>query len=189
MASQPQGKKYHVVAIAFHWIIAILVLFLLFWGHFMTDLPKGSFERLEAFQFHQSVGLTLLMLTLFRLAWRLKHPALPAPPGLKHWEEKLREFTHIGFYVLLILLPLSGWTIASTSPLGVPIEYFGLFEWPFLPFLTGLENKQQIYEVFVEIHHYLGWGIIALFIVHMVGISKHTFILKDDLWKRMIPGK
>ena len=181
--------KYSIVAMILHWLIALAVIFMLFWGRYMTDLPKGSFERLEAFQLHQSIGLTILMLTLLRIVWRLRHPVPPKPEGLGAWEATLRKGTHIGFYSLLIIIPLSGWSVASTSSLEVPIEYFGQFDWPFISFLTNIENKQDIHEAFEEVHKYLGWGMIALITLHLAGILKHTFILKDTLWRRMVPGK
>ena len=181
--------KYSGGAMTLHWLIALAVIFMLFWGRYMTDLPKGSFERLEAFQLHQSIGLTILMLTLIHIIWRLKHPVPPQPAGLKAWEATLRRATHVGFYVLLIIIPLSGWSVASTSSLGVPIEYFGQFDWPFISFLTNIENKQDVHEAFEKVHEYLGWGMIALLVLHLAGIFKHTFILKDALWRRMVPGK
>ena len=181
--------KYSSIAITLHWLIALAVIFMLVWGRYMTDLPKGSFDRLEAFQLHQSIGLTILILTIIRIIWRLRNPVPPQPEGLKPWEETLRKTTHIGFYVLLIIIPLSGWSVASTSSLGVPIEYFGQFDWPFISFLTNIENKQDVHEAFEKVHEYLGWGMIALLVLHLAGIFKHTFILKDALLKRMVPGK
>lgn len=185
----PARIKYSAVAMILHWLIAFAVIFMLIWGRYMTGLPKGAFERLEAFQLHQSIGLTILMLTLLRIAWRLRHPVPPKPEGLRPWEQNLRKGTHIGFYVLLIIIPLSGWAVASTSSLGVPIEYFGQFEWPFISPLTDIDNKQDVHEAFEGAHEYLGWGMIALLVLHLAGILKHTFILKDALWKRMVPGK
>jgi len=185
----PANLKYSSVAMILHWLIALAVIFMLFWGRYMTGLPKGAFERLEAFQLHQSIGLSILMLTLVRIVWRLWHPVPPKPEGLKPWEQNLRKATHIGFYVLLIIIPLSGWSVASTSSLGVPIEYFGQFDWPFISTLTDINNKQDVHEAFEEVHEYLGWGMIALIGLHLAGILKHTFILKDALLRRMIPGK
>ncbi|MEE8294263.1 MAG: cytochrome b [Sphingomonadales bacterium] len=189
MTREPLDKKYNVVAMSLHWIIAILVLFMLWFGRVVEDLPKGSFERLEGFQLHYSIGLTILIFTVMRIIWRVMNPGPPHPPGLKGWEKGLRDFTHYGFYGLLILIPFSGWTIASTSSLGVPIEFFGQFEWPFLPTLAEMANRKEVHEAFEGIHKYLGWGMIGFFVLHMAGILKHTFILKDGLWKRMIPGK
>lgn len=189
MTSEPMGKKYHVVAMAFHWIIAIPVLFMLWFGHYVEDLPKGSFDRLEGFQMHYSIGLTILILTLGRIIWRMIHPAPPMVPTMKRIEVIFAKSIHHLFYILLLGLPLAGWATASTSRLNVPIRFFDLFQVPWFPFVRGGEGQQAVHEFFEFIHVNLGWVMLGLFILHFAAVMRHALILKDGTLRRMIPGK
>jgi len=144
--------RYTTVAIILHWAIALLIIFMLPFGHYMTDLPRGSFERLAAFQAHYSIGITILVLTLARLVWRFMHPAPKLPSTMKPAEKMLAKAAHYLFYVLLIALPLAGWATATTSSLGTPIYFFDLFQVPWFPGLYGLESREIVHEVFEEMH-------------------------------------
>lgn len=184
MKVKSDTRRYGVVAMALHWAIAFAVLFMLWFGRYMTGLPKGSFERLQAFQLHKSIGITILLLTLARIGWRLYNRGPNPVPALKGWELWLMKTVHYWFYILLLLIPLSGWISASSSPLGVPIEYFGWFRWPPFP---GIAPNEAVNGMFEEIHEFLGQGMIALIALHLLGVVRHTFIWKDGLLKRMLP--
>ena len=71
-------------------------------------------------QLHKSVGITILLLSLVRIAWRLTHRPPPEPPGLARWELALSKVTHLGFYFIMIAMPLTGWMIVSASGRGIP---------------------------------------------------------------------
>ena len=189
MTREPEGKKYNSVAIAFHWVIAVLVIFMLFWGRYMTDLPKGSYERLEGFQLHFSIGITILVLSVLRLIWRLMNPAPKLISTMKKHEKILARGTHYLFYGLLIILPLAGWATVSTSSLDVPIIFFDLFQWPWFPGVHDIENRKIIYEVFKQMHVTIGWLVLGLVVLHVLAAIRHALILKDGALKRMWPGK
>lgn len=187
--SEPTGKKYNSVSMAFHWIIAVLVLFMLWFGHYVHDLPRGSIERLEGFQMHYSIGFTILGLTVLRIIWRMMHPAPPMVPGMKMVEKILAKITHYLFYMLLIVIPLAGWATATTSSLGLPIMFFDLFQVPWFPGIKGGESQKLLHEISEEIHVTMGWGMLGLFVLHFLATLRHAFILKDGTLKRMMPGK
>jgi cytochrome b561 len=178
------SRRYGVVAAALHWVIAGAVIFMLWFGRYMTDLPKGSFERLQAIQLHRAIGITILLLTLVRIGWRLHNRGPNPMPSLKGWELWLMKTVHYWFYILLLAIPLTGWISTSTGELRVPISFFGWFHWPFFP---GSASNHAANEVFTEGHEFLGNVMIGLIALHILGALRHTFVLRDRLLKRMLP--
>ena len=181
--------RYDTVSASLHWLIAGGIIFMLWYGHYVSDLPKGSFARLEGFQLHYSIGLTILVLSLVRLIWRVLHPAPKLPATMKAWEKALAKAVHIMFYALMIMIPLAGWAAATTSPLDVPIYFFDLFQWPWFPGIKNAESREIIHEVFGEMHETMGRAMLGLLALHVLAVLKHTFIDRDRLFKRMWFGK
>jgi cytochrome b561 len=101
--------RYTKVAIALHWIIAALILYNLTSGLLRGFLPRGFF------QFHVSAGLTILILSVARVVWRLTHKPPPFLP-MKTWEAKLAHGVHFLLYAAMLLLPFSGWALISSNP-------------------------------------------------------------------------
>ena len=131
---------------------------------------------------HKSVGLTVPVLAVLRLAWRLMNPPPPYPDHMTTAEVVLAKLSHWGFYVLMLALPLSGWAMVSTSKLQFPILYFGLFEIPKLPFSKAWG------ELFDQSHLILGWITLALIVLHVAAALKHHYFDRDDVLVRMLPG-
>ncbi len=183
MASEPADvnfqaaqQRYSSVAILLHWLLALTVAFQLALGFAMPDGPSGFDE----FQLHKSVGITILVLTLVRLAWRLTHR--PPPPVERGFGGFLAKAVHTGFYIFLIAMPLTGWAVVSTSRIEVPTILWGLFEWPHLPLSRG------VHEAAEEAHELIAWLGVGLFLLHVAGVIRHQLLLKDGLLKRMAPA-
>lgn len=177
--------RYTKVAIFLHWLIGLSIIALLALGLVMEDLPQEY--RFFAFQFHKSLGLTVLLLSVFRLIWRLTHRPPPYPNTMKLWEKKAAQFVHFFLYFLMLAIPLSGWALVSSSPRGIPTIWFGLFQWPSIPFWANSENKEVISNNFADIHGLLAWGAIALITIHFGAALKHQFYNRDDILSRMLP--
>ncbi|ATQ44244.1 cytochrome b [Caulobacter mirabilis] len=182
--------RYSAVAIVLHWTIALLMVWVVGLAWY-ADTLEGS-ARIEPLQLHKPLGITILVLTVLRLLWRLakKPPALST--HLKPWERFLAHAVHVLFYVVLLALPLSGWAMVSASKLITvfPINMFGLFEWPALSFLTNLPADQlkPTHDALQEAHHLLAKVIIYVLIpLHILGALKHQFLDKDNELARMIP--
>jgi cytochrome b561 len=110
----PHQGRYTRVAILLHWAIAALILFNLAFGFFMEGYqPPLKFIVIAA---HVSAGITVLILTVVRILWRLTHRPPPLSPTLKGWERGLAHAVHIGIYVLMLALPLTGWAMISANP-------------------------------------------------------------------------
>jgi cytochrome b561 len=139
---------------------------------------------------HKSIGLTVLVLSVLRLVWRLMHTAPPLPADLNPLLKFAGRVTHVALYFLIIALPLTGWGMVSASALGVPTHYFGLFDWPNLSFLANLPREQRApyHELFEDSHVLLAWTAIVLIVLHVLAALYHQFVRHDDVLRRMIPG-
>lgn len=174
------SSRYTGVAIALHWAMAALLLFMIWLGWNMEDNEAR-------FQLHKSVGITILFLALARLAWRFANPPPLLPEGMPGIEKTASHVVHIAFYVLMIAIPLGGWLMVSVSPFQVATVLYGVVSWPHLPFTEGLIGE-DLYE-FTEFFHSKGaWVIIALLALHVAGAVKHEIGAEDGVLKKMIPG-
>jgi cytochrome b561 len=183
-AGNKQRTTYTKVAIGLHWVIGGAILLQLLGGLQMESL-KGA-EKFAAFQNHKSLGLTILMLSIARLLWRIANPPPALPEGMKGWEIFAAKFTHIGFYCLMIGVPLGGWVIISTSPYNIATNWWGLFEWPRLP-LHDLPFRKELNEMAKQGHEIGAFSIIGLLVLHVGAVIKHIFVNDDDVASRMIP--
>ena len=182
-------SSYSAAAITLHWLIALMIIGNFVGGLLMEDLlgPGSSPEQKQLgftiVQLHKSFGLTVLVLSLLRLALRLSVGVPPLPSHMTPLERLLARITHVGFYAVMILLPLSGWVMVSASPIGIPTIWFGLFEWPHLPVGTSREISGSASEA----HELLAWFGVLLFFLHVGGALKHHFLDRDDVLARMLP--
>jgi cytochrome b561 len=180
-----ESARYTRVAIVLHWLIALLLMLQILGGWYVSDNLEGA-EKFAAIQIHKSTGLTILMLSLARLAWRLAHRPPPLPAGMPPWQKLAAHGVHVGLYALMIGIPLSGWVMISSTPYVVKTQWWGLFEWPGLP-LRGLEATKAINEGAGAAHSALVWAMVALWALHVAAALKHQFADKDGLLARMIP--
>lgn len=174
------SSRYTAVAIALHWAMAALLLFMIWLGWNMEDNEAR-------YQLHKSIGITILFLALARLAWRFANPPPALPGGMPKLEKTASHAVHVAFYVLMIGIPLGGWLLVSVSPFQVATVLYGVVSWPHLPFTEALISE-DLYE-FVEFFHSKGaWVIIALLALHVAGAVKHEFGAEDGVLKKMMPG-
>jgi len=171
-----QSQRYSNVAIVLHWLSALLMIYMLFWGESLIK----SRQTMDPFypSIHASIGLSILVLSVARLVWRLMNPPPPDVP-MPAWQATASHVLHWGFYALLILIPLSGMaaldrSIAGRHPEFSALTYFNTFPMPHF----SLTWFGQTHDLMTK----LG---IALLVLHVVGALKHQFIDKDGLLKRM----
>lgn len=172
-------NAYGSVAKLFHWIMALLILGLFFLGLYMSDLELSP-QKLQLYQWHKSLGATVLALAALRLCWRLWNivPALPA--GMALWERFGAHASHYALYALMFAMPLSGWIMSSYA--GYPVSVFGWFT---LPDLVAADKN--MFRLMRDVHEALGWSIVALASVHAGAALWHHFIRKDNVLRRMLP--
>ena len=180
--------RYSAVAIALHWTIALLILGNIGIAWYFNTLH--GMAKLPMIALHQSIGLSVLVLCVARLTSRLAVPPPPLPAYVKGWERWLAIAVHVGFYVIMIGLPLTGWAMRSASPLHLilPIKLFGL-PWPAIGPLASLpaDQMKSAEHLFEAAHGLLGKLAYALIVLHVAGALKHQFISRDDVVARMVP--
>ena len=168
--------RYSLPAMALHWAQAILVVWLLWLGWTMVDLPKGA-ERSAAYSLHKSLGLLVLVLTVLRLGWRLRHA--PPPALVSGWQARVAGGVHHALYLILLLTPLAGYLLSSFTP--YPLRFFGLevvkLGWP----------DETLNATFKSAHVILAWTGAALIAVHVAAAIKHA-LLRDGTLQRMLPS-
>jgi cytochrome b561 len=132
------AESWGAVARGFHWLIAALVLAQFAIGSIAEEM-KLTPAKLDLFVWHKSIGVTVLLLALLRLAWRLANPAPAPPPGTPHWEHKLASLAHSLIYALVFVVPLSGWLVSDAS--RVPFKAF--FFVPMPDFIATNHDLQE----------------------------------------------
>lgn len=182
--------RYDTIAMSLHWLIALGVIANIALGLYFVDLPRSDPDKFLLTQTHKSIGLTILVLSLLRVAWRLGHPVPPLPADMNPALKVFARTVQFLLYVLIVIIPLSGWALVSSSPLGLPTLYFGTFAWPHIPFLADLPRAQKMPLVreFATIHVFLAWSAIVLVPLHIAGALYHQFVRRDGVLMRMLPA-
>ena len=184
---QNSETRYGAVAVTLHWLIALIIIGMLFLGKYMADLPRDDPAKFDLIQLHKSIGITILTLSVLRLVWRLVNKVPPLPANMPAWERLAAHASHILLYVLIIGIPLTGWMMVSASPLGIPTIWFGTIEIPHLPGLQGFADQHAVEHDFKGAHELLGNLMIGLLVIHAGAALKHHFWDRDDVLVRMLP--
>ena len=179
------SARYTSVAIALHWIIAFLIIGMIWLGWNMETEDGKPIEWL--YQLHKSVGISILILTVARILWRVKNPEPDLPSDIKPPERFLAAGTQFTFYVLMLAMPLTGWLLVSTSSTGIATVLFGQVGWPHIPYARALLGGVG-HDVMEFIHSKLAWVLIVLLVLHVIGALKHEFSGQEGVLKRMWPG-
>ena len=180
-------RRYDAIAIALHWAIAALILIQIGLGWYFNEvLPDHSKAQDQMQDLHVSIGLTTLILVLVRIGVRLTHPAPPLPQDMPAWERLLARAVQWLFYILMLVIPLTGWALVSVRHEDIP--FWGL-DWPAMPGLTGFARPEAraIGRQLKHIHIYiLIWIVLINLALHVAGALKHQFDGRPVLW-RMLP--
>lgn len=159
--------RYSGGAILFHWVIAVLIIGNIL-GALWTDDWEGPARGL-VMGIHKATGITVLVLSLARFGWRLTHRPPPLPSQVGRLERLGARVTHWVFYGLMIAMPISGWLMISASSPRRPFTWYGLFDLPYLP----VEGNRAVGGLSHDAHERLGYLLIALLALHVVGALKH----------------
>jgi cytochrome b561/polyisoprenoid-binding protein YceI len=188
LAPRAGRSRYATVAIVLHWLIALAIMVQVSLAWRMGGKTPEGFALT---QLHKSIGITILILSIVRLGWRLANPPPPEPAGLAVWERSLSLVVHWGFYIIMIGMPLTGWLMVSTSPTAIPTLLFGAVHWPNVPGTDGLApaSKALAHAIGKNGHGVLALGVYGLFVLHVGGALKHQFFEPDTpILSRIAPG-
>jgi cytochrome b561 len=177
--SSPQAR-YTAVAIALHWIVAAVIAFTFGLGLYMANLPASPL-KLRLYSYHKWIGVTIFLLVVFRLLWRLTHRVPAPPPQMPRWQRIAAGISHVMLYVLTLVIPLSGWMFSSAS--GFKVMYLGKIP---LPDLVG--KDKALAEQLLLTHELLNYFMAAVVVLHVAAALKHHWVDRDDVLQRMLPS-
>jgi cytochrome b561 len=181
-ATSTASPRYGGVAISFHWLLALTIVASFSVGVYMHDLPF-SIARIKLFNYHKWAGITILVLSLLRLLWRLTHRPPPLSPRqlavTPAWQQRAAKVSHALMYVLFFAVPLLGWAYSSAA--GLPIVWFGVLPLPdFVPV-----NRDMANALLKPLHAYAAFTLGGVVLLHVAAAFKHQFIDRDRLMSRM----
>lgn len=174
----PVPPRYTWTAIGLHWLIALLILGTAMLGLYMVDL-KLSPWKLKLYSWHKWIGVTIWLLVLVRIVWRATHRPPELPP-LPLWQKAASTVAHMLLYVLMVVIPLTGWLFSSAS--GFPVVYLGVVQLPDL-----VAKNKELAKVFQMWHANLNFTLLAVVAVHVLAALKHHFLDRDTVLHRMLP--
>ncbi len=179
--------RYSPVGVAFHWVMAALVVFQLGWGVYAAWQLAGG-DKVHATQLHGAVGLALLALAALRLLWRAIVPGPVNAADRQGWQTLASKATHVAFYVCFFGLPLSGWAMWSAEVPPAPLALAGVVPWPALP-LDGVDlaTRWRVLDAAADVHAALVKLLIALTALHAGAALKHHFWDRDEVLEAMVP--
>ncbi|NLJ51108.1 MAG: cytochrome b [Alcaligenaceae bacterium] len=174
-----KNQHYTKTAIFLHWLVGLGIIGTLAMGLYMEGLPLSP-SKLQLYSWHKWAGMSLLVLAIVRLAWRLSHPAPDLPETMGPISRLAAHAGHWVLYVLMIAIPLSGWLMSSAQ--GFPVVWFGV-----LPLPDLVAKNAELGAVLKDAHVLLNYTLIAVLIGHIGAALQHHFIKKDNVLIRMLP--
>lgn len=179
MAIRNSAQRWGSVAQFLHWSVAALILALMALG-WLAVLTPLSPAKINLFYWHKSLGMLVLALVLIRLGWRAGNPPPDMPSELPRWEPLLARTTHAFLYVLIVLMPVSGWLINSAA--GIPFKIFWILP---LPSITPVSDSLE--HLFELVHLAIFWALAVVLVGHIGAALRHHFLLHNAILSRMLP--
>ena len=181
MSAKNTTNSFGFVAKGFHWTISFLIIAMLVFGFFLDDFPNTSQEF--AYNAHKTIGIIILALVILRLGWRWMN----IQPGYSaKYPLFLRFLAHAAHYVIylaIIAMPISGWVMSTAS--GKIPHFLGWFYFP----MPGISLNESLAGQAFQVHNILAIVLIVLVSLHVLAALFHQFVLKDNVLKRMLPGR
>ena len=179
----PGGRpaRWSATAIALHWLAAAVILELIVHGWIMVHGRLGAAATFDLYQWHKSLGFTVLAITAARLVARFS-VAGPAARPSSPWERRLAAVVQASMNALTLAVIFAGWLVVSTAPLPIPTRFFNLFVIPDIA-----RPDPGLFAAAALAHKLIAWAIAALVALHVAGALKHHFVDRDDVLVRMLP--
>ena len=179
--------RYTRPAVILHWLLAALLLcnVLIAWS--VDSLPDAWIRPF--IDVHKSIGITALGLVLLRTLWRAGHP--PPVNQNRHapWETALAHATHLGLYLLMLALPITGWMHDSAwkDAAAHPMRLFGLIPFPRIASISSVEPvaRELLHKRYGSWHAACATALYVLFAMHLLGALKHQFRDREAQFQRM----
>lgn len=174
-------RQYGLVAIALHWVMAVLLTVLIVLGIYMVRLPDVGFNRtkITLIFVHKEIGVLVLAAAALRLAWRQVNPLPQLLETVPEWQQIAAAFVHITLYAMMLAQPLIGWVMSSAS--GIPVDFLGLFSLPNL-----VRRDEKLFQLLRSLHDWLGFVMAAFVCLHAAAALRHHFLLRDPTLRRIL---
>jgi cytochrome b561 len=183
------SSKYTKPAMFLHWAIALLIAVNIALALSTELFPDESIRA--AIDTHKSIGITVLGLVLLRIVWRIAHPPPALPASFAPWERRLASAGHVGLYVLMLCIPLTGWMHDSAwkDAATHPMQLFYTISWPRIGLIEQIqpEFKEYLHSLLGLVHQSLNGVLLLLFIAHIGAVVKHHVKDKEPVLQRMLP--
>lgn len=180
MSLRNTDTEYGSIARGFHWITAVLVIFMLLLGFLMGKASAGTLRSI-LYTLHKSTGLTLLFLMILRYLWRLSSKIPKFPAGTPIWQATAARWSHALLYLSVTLMPLSGWIFSTAA--GHPPNFWWIVKMP----APWTAVNTTVKSIAGDIHRGLAWVVIALLCLHILGALSHLIIRRDQVVQSMLP--
>lgn len=174
----PQPQTYHPLSRAIHWLMAALIFIMLGlgWGREFAPHEWGR----SIMSTHKAIGVLLIFLIIFRIGWRIYKKPPTYSAALSKPLKIAAHIAHGVLYLLLIVMPVSGWAMVSAK--GRAASIYGILTLP--PLMDKTPALETPLEDFHATCAFILAGLIAL---HIGAVLYHHFILKDQILRRMLP--
>nr|MBF0684092.1 cytochrome b [Pseudomonas sp.] len=173
------SHRYTRTAIFLHWLVALGLVGTFALGFYMHDLPLSP-GKLQLYSWHKWAGVTLLVLIVIRLAWRMTHRAPDLPTAMGPTARLAAHAGHWLLYVLMLAIPASGWFMSSAQ--GFSVVWFGI-----LPLPDLVSKDAALGALLKDVHITLNYTLLVAVIGHVGAALLHHFIRKDTVLARMLP--
>ena len=170
---------YTLTAVRLHWLVALAIAGTFAVGIYMHDLPLSP-HKLQVYSWHKWAGVTIFLLVLVRLAWRITHRPPAEPDSMPAWQRTAAAATHHTLYVLMLAVPITGWLMSSAK--GFQTVWFGI-----LPLPDLVSKDKELGDALRDVHEVLNFTMAALVAAHAGAALKHHFMDRDDVLVRMLP--
>jgi len=161
-----------------HWLMAVLILTMLFIGVGMVSTVSTRYQLLVGI--HRPLGIAILVLALIRLGWRLGHPPPPLPADLPTVQQALAKLSHYLLYLLMLVLPLVGWGMLSAQDYPVQL-------WPGVHLPPILPASPMLYATLRSAHTVLAYLFFATILAHVAAALMHGLVRRDGVFSSMAP--
>ena len=175
------SSHYTTTAKSLHWLMAVLFFGMLGLGFYMQGLPLSP-EKLKLYSWHKWIGVTVFLLALIRIAWRVTHQPPALPQSMPRLMQVAAHAGHHMLYMLMFLIPLSGWLMSSAK--GFQTVWFGVLP---IPDLIGKDKATG--DLLQQVHLILNLLLVLTLAGHIGAALKHHFIDRDDILTRMLPQR
>lgn len=179
--------RYTRTAMALHWAVALLVSLNILLAWIVDSVPE---ERIRlVIDTHKSTGITIAGLAILRLLWRFTHQPPQLPGTYARWERRASQAAHFLLYVLIFLMPLSGWLQDSAwkDAATHPMQIFGMMPWPRIGWIMAIDPivKETLHTAFAALHEWASFALYALLGLHIAGALKHQWVDREKALQRM----